>query len=445
MSGGESLAASPGSLWAATATCAPIASLPQLSAAARADIVVIGAGYTGLSAALHGAGAGRDVVVLEAGELGGGGSGLNGGQVIAGLKHDPDVLESLYGERVGAQLAACSGAAPDLVFDLIAHYAIECDAVRTGWLQLAVSERHLRSLERRAAQWRSRGADAAVLSAREAATLTGTARYCGGWIDRRGGTVQPLAYLLGLGRAAIARGARLFVRSPAWRLSHRGDGWCVETPRGSVTASTVILATDAYTGREFDTLRRTVVAVPSIQVATAPLPESLRATILPGGQSVSDTQRVLRYFRLDASGRFVLGTRGSYGDVPVPANTRAHEHAVSELFPQLAGMPLQHRWGGLVAMTRDGIPHLHEPAPGLLAGLGYNGRGVAMATTMGRLLARRALGETAASLGFPVTPIRPIRLHALSRMAVRATIRYLQARDALERSRRRRPAAGAPA
>jgi len=419
-----------------------MASLPQLSAHVHADIVVIGAGYTGLSTALHAACAGRDVVVLEGGELGEGGSGLNGGQVIAGLKHDPDVLESLYGERIGAQLAACSAAAPDLVFDLIRQYSIECDAVRTGWLQLAVSERHLAPLERRAAQWRSRGADAAVLSDREAAKLTGTRRYCGGWIDRRGGTVQPLAYLLGLARAAMAAGARLFVRSPVSRLSRRSAEWRVETPRNSVTARVVVVATDAYTGQPFGSLSRTVVAVPSIQVATVPLPQVQRASILPAGQSVSDTQRILRYFRLDASGRLVLGTRGSYGDVPIPTLTRAHERAVRELYPELAGLPLEYRWGGFVAMTPDGIPHLHEPAPGLLAGLGYNGRGVAMATTMGRLLARRALGEAPESLGFPVAPVRPIRLHALSRIGARATIRYLQARDALERGFGRSSAGG---
>ena len=442
MSGGNPMTRSAGSLW--MATCAPIEPLPQLSGDTRADLVVIGAGYTGLSAALHAASAARDVVVLEAREIGEGGSGLNGGQVIPGLKHDPDVLESLYGERVGAQLVACSGSAPDVVFDLIRRHSIACDAVRTGWLQLAVSERHLQMLERRAGQWRSRGADAAVLSAREAARLAGTTRYCGGWIDRRGGTVQPLAFLRGLARAAVASGSRVFDRSPAAGLARRRDEWCVKTSRGSVTAQTVIVATDAYTDRTFDALRRTVVAVPSIQVATAPLPPHQRAGILPGQQSVSDTQRILRYFRLDGSGRLVLGTRGSYSDIPVPSGTRAHERALRELYPEIEGVPLQYRWGGFVAMTRDGIPHLHEPAPGLLAGLGYNGRGVAMATAMGRLLARRALGETSESLDFPVTPVRPIRLHALSRMGARATIGYLRARDALERGFRR-SSAGAPA
>jgi glycine/D-amino acid oxidase-like deaminating enzyme len=172
--------------------------------------------------------------------------------------------------------------------------------------------------------------------------------------------------------------------------------------------------------------------VPSIQVATAPLPPALRAGILPGGQSVSDTKRLLCYFRLDAAGRLVLGTRGSYGDVPVPTTTAAHERALREIYPELAALPLEYRWGGFVALTRDGVPHLHELAPGLLAGLGYNGRGVAMATAMGRLLARRALGESAESLQFPLTPLQPIRLHGLSHLAARATIRYLQVRDALE-------------
>lgn len=424
-----------GSLW--SATCPPMGGLPRLAAEARAEVAVIGAGYTGLSAALHLAAAGRDVIVLEARELGEGGSGLNGGQVIAGLKHDPDLLVARYGERIGSQLIARSAEAPDLVFDLISRHSIECDAVRTGWLQLAVSELHLPLLQRRAEQWRRRGADVAVLSDREVARLTGSTRYCGGWIDRRGGTVQPLAYLRGLARAAMRSGARIFTHSPAVNVTRAGRGWRVEGEGGVVDTDAVILATDAYTDRAFDALRRTVVTVPSIQVATAPLSLRLRAAILPGGQSVSDTQRLLCYFRLDASGRLVLGTRGSYADIPVPARTAVHERALREIDPELAAMPLQYRWGGLVALTRDGLPHLHEPAPGMVAGLGYNGRGVAMATAMGRLLARRVLGEPAESLEFPLSPIRPIRLHALSHLAARATVRYLQLRDALDTGSRR--------
>lgn len=348
------------------ATCAPLVTLPPLCADVRADIVVIGAGYTGLSAALHVACAGRDVLVLEAGEIGGGGSGLNGGQVIAGLKHDPEALEQLYGEAFGAQLAASSGSAPDLVFEIIRQHAIQCDAVRTGWLQLAVSEGQLQALQRRAQQWSDRGADAAVVSEREAAELTGTRRYCGGWIDRRGGTVQPLAYLRGLARACLGHGARLFERSAAIRLTRRGAVWHVETARGTVVAQTVIVATDAYTDRTFDSLRRTVVAVPSIQVATTPLSAQLRARILSGGQSVSDTQRILRYYRLDAAGRFVLGTRGQFADIPIPVATPIHERAMVELYPELAGVALEYRWGGFVAMTRDGCHTCTSPSPDCL-------------------------------------------------------------------------------
>ena len=429
------IASATGSLW--SASCAPMMPLSRLGAEVSANVVVIGAGYTGLSAALHMTAAGLDVVVLEAADLGEGGSGLNGGQVIAGLKHDPDALEASYGERIGGQLIARSAEAPDLVFDLIKRHSIACDAVRTGWMQLAVSESHLPLLQRRAEQWRRRGADVAVLSDADATQLTGSTRYCGGWIDRRGGTIQPLAYLRGLARAALDGGARIFTRSAAQKISRFGGEWRAETPHGSVVARTVILATDAYTNGAFDALRRTVVTVPSIQVATAPLPPALRAGILPGGQSVSDTKRLLCYFRLEAAGRLVLGTRGSYGDVPVPATTAAHERALREIYPELAAIPLEYQWGGFVALTRDGLPHLHEPAPGLLAGLGYNGRGVAMATAMGRLLARRALGESAESLQFPVTPLQPIRLHGLSHLAARATIRYLQVRDALEQGTRR--------
>lgn len=426
-----------GSLW--STTCAPMEPLPQLRTDERADVVVIGAGYTGLSAALHLAAAGRDVLVLDARGIGDGGSGLNGGQVIAGLKHDPDHLAARYGEHIASQLVDRSAEAPDLVFELIRRYSIECDARRTGWMQLAVSESHLAPLARRAADWRRRGADVAVLSDRDAARLTGSRRYLGGWLDRRGGAVQPLAYLRGLAGAAIACGARLFARSAARKLSRSGAGWRVRTAAGSATATVVIVATNAYTDGAFDALRRTVVAVPSVQVATTPLPAALSANILPGGQPVSDTQRLLCYFRLDAAGRFVLGTRGSYGDVPYPSRTVAHERALREIYPELARWPLEYRWGGFVALTRDGLPHLHEPAAGLLAGLGYNGRGVAMATTMGRLLARRALGESAESLDFPLTPVRPIRLHGLSRLAARATIRYLQARDALDQALRPPP------
>ena len=428
------------SLWSATA--APGPALGQLAGDLRAQITVIGAGYTGLAAALHLGSAGRDVVLLEALEIGDRASGLNGGQVIPGVKHDPDTLEQIFGPIAGPRLVETVASGPDVVFDLIRKYEIACAATRTGWIQPATSGAALEAIAARVEQWRRRGADVELLSVAQTAQLTGSQRYSGGWIDRRGGTVQPLSYVRGLAHTALSQGARIFSRSPAIGLERTGRDWRIRTPRGSVTSGTVILATDAYTDRLVDALRRTLIPVPSFQVATEPIPEKLRQTILPGGQSASDTWHLLRYFRLDATGRLIMGSRGTFADVPLTVAARHHYRAVREIFPQLAGIQYEYHWGGLVGMTRDHLPHLHEVAPGLLAGLGYNGRGVAMATVMGRILASWACGAPASELGFPVTSLAPIPLHRFNQIGARLAIQGLRALDGLARARDRFLAVG---
>jgi glycine/D-amino acid oxidase-like deaminating enzyme len=423
------------SLWSVTAPAGPACS--ALAGAQRAQAAVIGAGYTGLSAALHLAEAGRDVVVLEAADVGERASGVNGGQVIPGVKPDPDTLEAMLGPYAGGRLVATAAAGPDLVFELIARHGIQCEAVHAGWIQPATSEAALAQLARRAEQWWRRGAAVELLSRREVLQLTGSARYCGGLLDRRGGTVQPLAYVRGLAHALSRAGGRIHTHSPAVRLARVAGAWNIETPAGSVSAPLVIIATDAYTDAISEELRRTVVVVPSFQVATAPIPAPLRSTILPDGQAASDTWHLLRYFRLDAGGRLVLGSRGTFAPAPTLRAVQYQYRAVHEIFPQLRDIAFEYHWGGLVAMTRDHLPHLHELAPGLLAGLGYNGRGVAMATVMGRLLARRALGASVVELGFPVTPVLPVPFHALSGVGARAAIQYLRLVDGFARIRGR--------
>jgi glycine/D-amino acid oxidase-like deaminating enzyme len=404
-----------------------------LRQAVAAQIGVVGAGYTGLSAALHLAKAGRDVVVLDAAELGDGASGRNGGQVIPGLKYDPDTLEALFGAGVGTRLIATVAAGPDLVFELIHKHGIACDAVRNGWLQLAASESALAPLRTRVSQWMARGAAVEDLSAADAARLTGTQRYYGGLIDRRGGTVQPLAYLRGLAAAAQRGGVRIFTDSAATQLDRSGREWCIRTRGGSVLCGQVVFATNAYSDKFVDPLQRTIVPIPSMQIASAPLPAELGGSILPGGQSVSDTWRLLRYFRKDVQGRLIMGSRGVFGHVPPARAATLHYRAVREIYPQLEGISFDYHWSGFVAMTPDHLPHLHEVAPGIVAGLGYNGRGVAMATMMGTLLARLLLGEQADKLGFPVTPVRPMRLHRFSRFGAGAAIQYLRALDGASR------------
>jgi glycine/D-amino acid oxidase-like deaminating enzyme len=421
------------SLWDATST--PAFSLPELIGPVRAQVVIVGGGYTGLSAALHLCESGVDVVVVDAAELGEGASGRNGGQVIPGVKHDPDALEQMFGAQRGGQLVETVASGPDLVFGLISKYQIDCDANRGGWIQAATSASALAAMHGRVEQWRRRGAPVQLLDRQQVSRLIGSERYCGGWLDARGGTVQPRSYQSGLAQVVRRLGGRIYTRSAAVKLERSGGQWHVHTPRGQVSAASAVLATNAYSGELVDALRRSVVAVPSLQVATEPLPQALRQTIMPQGQAVSDTWHLLRYFRLSADGRLVMGSRGSFSSTTLASAARHHYRAVQEIFPQLRDVRYEYHWGGLVAMTRDHLPHLHELAPGLLAGLGYNGRGVAMATVMGRLLARRIQGVPIGELGFPTTPVRAIPLHRFSQFGVRLAIEYLQLLAGLARAR----------
>src|SRR6266581_2148668 len=386
----------PTSAWTAVE---PLPETSPLEGDRRADVVVVGAGYTGLSAALHLAERGVDVVVLDAAEPGWGGSGRNGGQVIPGLKHEPDELEHKFGPETGRRMWQISGGAADFVFELIARHKISCHAQACGWIGAAPHEAALSGLRSRTEQWQRRGAPVELLDRQKIAELTGTTCYVGGMLDRRAG---------------------------AWRAV---------TSAGSVTASTVILATNAYTDDLWPGLKRTVLPVQSYQVATRPLPEHVRRRVLPAGHVVSDLRRILFYFRLDPEGRLLMGGRGPLNDSGDPALFARLEATAMRFFPQVGAPEWEHRWSGRVALTADHLPHLHEPRPGVLIGLGYNGRGVAMATVMGKLLADRALGASAAELGWPVTPIAPIPLHAFRLPAMALVVHWKRFQDWLDTRR----------
>jgi glycine/D-amino acid oxidase-like deaminating enzyme len=251
-----------------------------------------------------------------------------------------------------------------------------------------------------------------MLDKHRVAELTGTTCYAGGMLDRRAGSLQPLSYVRGLARAVKKAGATIHGRSVVTKLEAHDGHWRVTTPKGTVTARKVILATNAYTDDLWPGLRLTVLPVQSYQVATRPLPESVRRQVLPGGQPVSDLRRILFYFRLDPDGRLLMGGRGPLDDAGDPALFARLEAAATRFFPQIGATEWEHHWSGRVALTADHLPHMHEPRPGVLIGLGYNGRGVAMATLMGKLLADRALGSSPAQVGWPEMPITPIPFHA---------------------------------
>ena len=420
----------PASAWTVAAGAVPAAR--PLEGDRRADVAVVGAGYTGLSAALHLAERGADVVVLDAAELGWGGSGRNGGQVIPGLKDDPDELERKFGPETGRRMWQLSGGAADFVFELIARHKISCGTQQCGWISAAPNASAIGVLRGRVDQWQRRGAPVELLDRQRVAELTGTTCYAGGLLDRRAGVLHPLAYVRGLTRAAREAGAAIYGRSAVSRIESHGGAWRAMTPAGTVTAGKLILATNAYTDDLWPGLRRTLLPVQSYQVATRPLPEDIRRRVLPGGHAVSDLRRILFYFRLDPAGRLLMGGRGPLNDAGDPALFARLEAVAARFFPQMGAPQWEHRWSGRVALTADHLPHLHEPRPGMLIGLGYNGRGVAMATAMGKLLADRALGASPAELGWPITPIAPIPLHAWRLPVMALVVHWKRFQDWLE-------------
>ena len=417
------------SLWTATAN--PTPPCPPLNGPAETEVAIIGGGFTGLSAALHLAEAGVAATVLEAETPGWGASGRNGGQVNPGLKEDPDAVEARFGAEMGARMVRLSGDAADLVFGLIRRHGIDCAGAQTGWIQPVHDRAALSVVEKRVTQWNRRGAPLRMLSKGETADLLGTDQYLAGMIDERGGNLHPLNYALGLATAAQRAGAVLHGQSRALRLDSNDSGHVIHTARGTLKAHRVLVCTNGYTDGFLPPLARTVVPIRSIQVATAPLGDNIRRSILPGGHSASDSRRLLLYFRLDPQGRFVMGGRGAYDEAGTRLQMDMLRKVSVQLYPQLKEVDWNFDWGGFVAMTADHYPHLNRVRPGIMAGLGYNGRGVAMGTAMGKVLADWASGTPEDALDFPVTEPRPIPFHFLRRPAVAATVSWYRLRDRL--------------
>ena len=396
----------------------------------RASVVIVGAGITGLSTALHLAEKGTDVVVLESQQPGWGASGRNGGQVNPGLKHDPDVVERDHGAELGGRMNALAGAAPAFVFDLIERHAIRCDARRNGTLRAAVRPGQAQQIRVTLEQWARRGAAVAFLDGPAIARATGTHRYVGGMLDSRGGDLNPLSFARGLCRAALGAGAAIYARSQAQFIERNGASWKISTATGTLTAPHVVLATNGYTDDLWTGLRRSVVPVFGAMASTAPLPVHIASRVMPGRSVLYESGTVTVYYRVDCGGRLLIGGRGPMREI---STTSALPHLIAyarRLWPDLARVEWTHAWGGRLAMTQDQYPHIHEPAAGVLACLGFNGRGVAMGTVMGAQLARRILTPSA-DFDMPITNIKTIGLHALWPWAVRAVIARGRISDAL--------------
>lgn len=386
--------------WASAREQAPSLAL---SADGTADLLVIGGGFTGCAAALEAAGQGADVCLLEAAEIGHGGSGRNVGLVNAGLWLPPDTVVQQMGEEAGTRLIDILAEAPTRVFDVIAREGIDCEAVRNGTLHLAHAMSGLRDLEDRFKQGNRLGAPLQLLDAAETARRAGSDVFKGALWDPRAGTIQPLSYCRGLARAAVARGARVHAQSPVTSLTFQDGVWQAQANGHTVRATSVILATNAYHLGIRAPFAPECVPVSYSQFATAPLPEEARRRVLDGGEGCWDTALVMSSFRVDQAGRLIVGGIGNAEGPGAGIHSGWARRKLRQVYPDLADQPFEHAWRGQIAMTADHVPKIVAFGPSAYACFGYSGRGIGPGTVFGTETAKALLGGTDA--GLPVAPI----------------------------------------
>lgn len=374
------------------ATVDPLAPFAPLQGETRADVCVVGAGYTGLSAALHLAEQGLDVVLLEANRVGFGASGRNGGQLGSGQRMDQHFVEKQVGRDDAAKLWALAEDAKALVKSLIAKHDIDCH-LKPGIAHMAFSTReveeehayadmlaerydypHLEKLDRAAAQ-----------------ALCPSPKYVGGTLDMSAAHLHPLAYALGLARAAHKAGVRIFERTEVQGIAE-GDPAKLTTAKGTVSADHVILACNGYMGALNGKVAARVMPINNFIAATEPLDEDA-SRVLTRDVAVADTKFVVNYFRLSHDNRLLFGGGESYG-YRFPADIAAKvRKPMTEIFPHLADIRIDHAWGGTLAITMKRLPYLARVAPNILSASGYSGHGVGNATQAGKLMADTIAGQ----------------------------------------------------
>ncbi len=395
-------------------TCSERVTAPALTAEVSTDLLVIGGGYTGLSAALTAARAGASVRVIEAETIGFGGSGRNVGLVNAGLWLPPSDINATLGIEAGERLTRILGKAPDQVFETIGQYDIACEPVQNGTLHCAHAAAGMADLENRFEQLSARGAPVELLDQKQAQARVGSDQVFGALFDPRAGTIQPLAYAVGLARAAKAAGATLHERSAALDIEKIAGKWRVQTPKGRITAEALIVATNGYAIPIKGIQTPKVIPVHYFQAATAPLDTEQLTQFLPGKEGCWDTALVMSSWRLDAAGRMIIGGMGQLGHIGQGAHLAWLKRKLAKMFPTLAGTPFQQTWFGRIAMTEEYLPKILQLDDTALVSFGYSGRGIGPGTVFGASMAKALISNN-----MSILPRTPTRHHGIPHAGLR--------------------------
>jgi gamma-glutamylputrescine oxidase len=382
----------PPSWYAATAN--PTPKRPHLDQDIKCDVAIIGAGYTGLSAALYLTEAGLDVVVLEAHRVGFGASGRNGGQLGSGQRVDQSELNRLLGDQDGDAVWRLGVEAVELVKSLIKTHDIQCD-FKEGVADLATSTKGASELHHYAEYLvkRYNYDSVEILNAQAGRDLCRSDRYHGGILDRAAGHLHPLNYALGLARAAETAGAKIYENTLVNSFD-QGARPVVKTDQGSITCSHLILACNGYLGDLSPKVAAKVMPINNFIVATKPLGAQAQ-DILTKDIAVADSNFVVNYFRLSSDGRLLFGGGENYGyKFPKSIETTVRK-PMERIFPQLKGIEVDYAWGGTLAITMRRMPYMTRLLGNVLSASGYSGHGVGTATFAGKLMAKAILGEGA--------------------------------------------------
>ena len=430
----QALDAAP-SLWRATAT--PLRALPVLRGDIQADVAIIGAGYTGLSAAHHLAKSGLAPVVIEANQPGWGASGRNGGVITAKFRVSFPTIAATHGKAMARRMYDIALEATDIVSEFVEEFDIADAALtRSGQVKAAHNHETLKYAVTEAQWLRAELGDTtmSVLDADQVREETGSASFVGGVLNAGSGGIHPLNYLNGLANGVLDRGIPIYAGTPALRLRREGDGILIETPEGTVRAKQAIVATNSYSDLTAATssYRTTLIPFRSAIIATETLSPNLAASVMPTRRTYTETKRMMRWFRM-VDDRVIFGGRGAFGKQDSPAAFRALHKAMVGIFPQLADVPLAYRWSGLVAMTLDSVPHVGRADDRVLFAMGYNGAGVAMSSLMGRYLAAFARNERPDVGLLDASRLRHVPFYPLREPAVRMVAGWYQFLDAIGR------------